>query len=82
MSVDKAAILAEMIALTTVERQQAGDVTVTDYIEALPEHDKIGRPCAVARLRGLCKTGAYSEHKVQLDSGVIGYVYRPVKAAA
>lgn len=86
--IDKAALLAELVAMSSVERQQPGDVTIADFIEAdllerrkrNPDAAPITRQTATRWLQALVVKGFLTAHKVQLTSGVIGWVYRDAKA--
>lgn len=75
--IDKAALLAELVALSSVEHQQAGDITVRDYMLAAD----VCYATASDRLAALVKSGHLTEHLVVLNSGRQGKVYRPTKAA-
>ena len=76
--IDKAALLAEMLALSGVERQRPGDVTVKDFQTAAD----ISYSLACRKLALLVVAGHYTEHEVLLDCGRRGKVYRPVRGAA
>lgn len=74
---DKRAFLAELVALSSVERQQPGDITRNDFQLAAG----VSYATACARLRDLVAAGHLTRHQVLLDTGHMGAVYRPTKAA-
>lgn len=75
--IDKAALLAELVALSSVEHQQPGDITVRDFEIAA----NVCRATACRRLGDLVVAGHLTRHQVLLDTGHMGAVYRPTKAA-
>jgi Fic family protein len=74
---DKRAFLAELVALSSVERQQPGDITVTEFQIAA----NCGYATARKRLAEHVAFGRLTEHTVVLDTGRQGKVFRPTKAA-
>ena len=75
--IDKDAILAEMMEFSGIQRQRPGDVTVKDF----QQHAGISIALASRLLRQMVEAGHYTEHRVILDTGHMGAVYRPTKAA-
>lgn len=75
--IDKAALLAELVALSSVEHQQPGDITVNDFqLAAGVCYATAGR-----LLEKQVAAGIVTKHRVLLDTGHMGAVYRPTKAA-
>lgn len=75
--IDKAALLAELVALSSVEHQQPGDITVRDFEIAAG----VCYSTACRLLAEQVAAGVLTKHRVLLDTGHMGAVYRPTKAA-
>ena len=77
MDIDKAALWAEVDSLLKIEHQQPGDLTIA---EAAKRYG-VTRQVVTSRLRAAVMAGHLTEHRVILDNGREGFVYRPTRTA-
>lgn len=75
MDIDKAALLADVMRWSGVERQRETDITIVDFMQ----ESGLGRVAARNRLDALVMGGRLTKHMVTLESGKQGYVYRAVE---
>ena len=73
----KAALVAQLDAFSNPERQQPGDLSVAEYAAL----KRMSLPWALRTLRAAMQAGVVTEHKVILNNGHAGNVYRAVAKA-
>lgn len=76
--INKAALLADVMKWSGVDKQRAGDITIQDFMD----ESGLGRAAARTRLDVLVMAGRLTKHLVTLDSSKQGYVYRAADKTA
>lgn len=67
--------MADLYEQLKPEKQRAGDATVPEAMKAL----EVGRSSARTILKGEVEKGTFVKIWGVLDSGKLGWIYRPVK---